>query len=296
MEISDILPADLTNLQAQGYTESDLSMLAKSEVQALLDVPADDAGERSNADHDAAAAEQDAAAKPAVAGNESKDAAAEPPEPVALVPQFKVDVPADAKEQIATLKGEEKAAFKRMMDGEIDADEYQVVRERTEAAADELKTKALTASIFEQANQQTAEQTAQAQWNAAETAAFNEFTAEGLDYRAKPALLAAYNHSLQALGKDPKNEKRDAPWFLAEAHRITKDALGIAPTAKKVDRDSRSVVDLSDLPPTLRSVPIAATGAVNSDEFAHMRNLEGLELERAHARLTNDQRDRWMAE
>lgn len=292
----DINETDLANLTAQGYTEQDLSMLAKSEIAALLDVPADDDSGTSSSDpHSGAADEQDAAAAAATAANaavEAEAAAANAP----FVPQYSAEVPADAKEQITALKTEESASFKKLMDGEIDADEYKLVKDRTEAAIDELKTKAMTASIFEQANAQAAEQNARAEWSKSESAAFNSFKAEGLDYKAKPALLAAYNTNLKALGADPKNENRDAPWFLAEAHRLTKDDLGFTPIAKKAPPTPRNGVDLSEMPPTLRSVPVAATGAVNADEFAHMRNLEGLELERAHARLTNDQRDRWMAE
>ena len=294
----DINETDLANLTAQGYTEQDLSMLAKSEIAALLDVPADDAGTSSTDPHADAAASQDAADIAAAAANAAveAEAAATKTANAPFVPQYSAEVPADAKEQITAFKTEESASFKKLMDGEIDADEYKLVKDRTEAAIDELKTKAMTASIFEQANAQAAEQNARAEWGRSESAAFNSFKAEGLDYKAKPALLAAYNTNLKALGADPKNENRDAPWFLAEAHRLTKDDLGFTVATKKAAPTPRNGVDPSDLPPTLRSVPVAATGAVNADEFAHMRNLEGLDLERAHARLTNDQRDRWMAE
>lgn len=287
----DINETDLATLNAQGYTEQDLSMLAKSEIASLLAVPADnDSGTSASDPHAAAAAEQEAAAA-AAPKVEVEQAPRE-----AFVPQYSAEVPTDAKEQIAALTTEERTAFKQLMDGELDADAYQEIRDRTEAAKDELKTKALTASIFEQANTQAAEQSARAEWSKAETQAFNSFKAEGLDYKGKPALLAAYNTNLKALGADPKNENRDAPWFLAEAHRLTKDDLGFAPAAKKGAPPSRSGVDPAELPPTLRSVPVAATGSVNADEFAHMRNLSGLALERAHAALSNDQRDRWMAE
>jgi hypothetical protein len=297
----DINETDLANLTAQGYTEQDLSMLAKSEIAALLDVPAEESGTSSTDPHADAAADQDAADVAAAAANAAVEAEAAAAAQTAqanapFVPQYSAEVPADAKEQITTLKNEESASFKKLMDGEIDADEYKLVKDRTEAAIDDLKTKAMAASIFEQANAQAAEQAARAEWSKAESAAFNSFKTEGLDYKGKPALLAAYNTNLRALGADPKNENRDAPWFLAEAHRLTKDDLGFTPAAKKVAPTPRNGVDPSEMPPTLRSVPVAATGAVNADEFAHMRNLEGLELERAHARLTNDQRDRWMAE
>ena len=300
MELANISQADMTALNAQGYTEQDLSMLAKSEVDALLAVPSDnDAGGNSASDpHGDAAAAQDAA-NVEVQGNASSEVA-ELPANAPFVPQYSAEVPEDAAEQIKALKAEERAAFKQLMDGEIDADAYQAIRDRVETDTDDLKTKALTASIFNQANAQAAEQNARAEWNRSEAQAFASFKAEGLDYKGKPALLAAYNTNLKALGVDPKNENRDAAWFLTEAHRITKADLGIVTTqatnTNKPAPTARNGVDLSELPPTLRNVPVAATGSVNADEFAHMRNLEGLELERAHARLTNEQRDRWMAE
>lgn len=302
MELADISQADMTALNAQGYTEQDLSMLAKSEVAALLAVPSDDSGSgNSSSDpHGDAAAAQDAANVHAQ-GTATNEVEELPPSSTQFVPQYSAEVPEDAADQIKALKAEERAAFKQLMDGEIDSDAYQSIRDRVETDTDDLKTKALTASIFNQANAQAAEQNARAEWNRSEAQAFKDFKAEGLDYKGKPALLAAYNTHLKALGADPKNENRDAPWFLAEAHRITKADLGFVTTppatnTNKPAPNARNGVDLSELPPTLRSVPVAATGSVNADEFAHMRNLDGIELERAHARLSNDQRDRWMAE
>ena len=295
MDIQDINAADMTALTAQGYTENDLAMLAKSEVNALLAVPVDGAsGTNSTDPHADAQAAQDAAN--ATTAVEADAAAAEAAANAPFIPNYSAEVPADAADQIKALKTEERAAFKQLMDGEIDADAYQAIRDRVETDSDTLKTQALTASIFQQANAQAQEQSARTEWNKSEAAAFNAFKSEGLDYKAKPALLAAYNTNLKTLGADPKNENRDAPWFLAEAHRLTKDDLGFTAATKKIAPTARNGVDLTELPPTLRSVPVAATGAVNADEFAHMRNLDGLELERAHARLTNDQRDRWMAE
>lgn len=287
MEVADITAEDMTALQAKGYTESDLGMLAPTEVQALL------APERSETDpHDEAAQRQDAApaAAPAVAAKED-DA---PPAAQPFVPQYKSEVPSDVNEQIAAAKATEEAAFQRLMDGEIDAETYMATKREVEAQVDDLRTKAITASVFEQANAQTAEQMARAEWTRAEAQSFTAFKAEGLDYKNNPALLAAYNVHLKALGTDEKNDRRDSAWFLTEAHRLTKESLGIAGFKPRTSTPS-SGVDIADLPPTLRNVPVAAVGATNGDEFAHMRNLDGLELERAHAALTDAQRDRYMA-
>lgn len=308
MELRDISESDLSNLTAQGYTNSDLAMLAPTEVQALLAYKDDSNSDNTVDLHEAAEREQIAAAAAAAAKapadsegasqGEGSNVVTETASDAPFVPQYTAEVPVDAEEKIKALKGEEAAAFKRLMDGEIDADEYQSVKTRVETETDTLKTQALTASIFEQANAQTTQQLAEAEWKRSENAAFNAFKAEGLDYKAKPALLAAYNTHLKTLGTDPKNENRDAPWFLTEAHRLTKEDLGIktVPGVKIDIPTPRQGVDISEIPPTLRSVPVAATGAVNVDEFAHLRNLDGIALERAHAKLTPEQRDRWMAE
>lgn len=297
----DLSTDDMATLNAQGYTKSDLSMLAKQEVDALLAYKEDGEGGSDSSDpHADAAAAQDAAADTAPAkadATEANDEAESDDTDAPFVPQYSAEVPADAADQIKALKVEEKAAFKQLMDGEIDPDAYSAIKDRVESAVDDLKTKALTASIFQQATAQSAEQAARTEWTRAESQAFNGFKAEGLDYKGKPSLLAAYNTNLKALGADPKNENRDAPWFLAEAHRLTKEDLGFKPAAPaKAATSTPNRVDAREIPPTLRSVPVAATGAVNADEFAHMRNLEGLALEKAHAKLSNEQRDRWMAE
>lgn len=304
MDIASIKEEDMTNLTSQGYTAADISMLGETEVKALLQP--ERTGYAEDDPHEADAADQDAAAAAAAAASATPAAAAEDPpadpvatlpaDPVGLAVQFTADVPADAEDQLKALKTEEREAFKRLMDGEIDSDDYQAVRDRVEGEVDTLKTKMMQASIFQQANTQAAEQAAKNEWTRAETAAFDGFKAEGLDYKAKPALLAAYNTNLKALGADPKNERRDASWFLTEAHRLTKEDLGVVTKPKIPVVPGKEKVDFANLPPTLRSVPVAATGAIASDEFAHMRNLTGTALEKAHAALTEAQRDRYMAE
>lgn len=315
MNVADINETDLATLTAQGYTKDDLGMLAESEVKALL-------APESNHDevdpHERAAEEQDATAQAAAAaaaaagaqGNDTAPAAGNDTQPGVVesdstldddstfVPQFKAEVPADAAAQIAAEKAKDAEAFGKLMDGVIDAAEYQKIKAETEARVDELKTAALQADIFNKANEQFAAQAAEREWKRAEAAQMNAFKAEGLDYRAKPGLLAAFNVHLKALGADQKNERRDAAWFLSEAHKLTKAELGITTAAKPTPTPSNTPrgVDPNDIPPTLRGVPAAGSNAVQTDEFAHMRNLSGVAYEKAFAGLTEAQRDRFMAE
>ena len=290
MNILDINEADLAALKSDGYTEFDLSQLAASEVQNLLP-QADDAGD-----------DEVQTVTPAPAAAAVVEEEVEQVESDTFIPQYSAEVPTDAAAQIKALKTEERTAFKQLMDGEIDSEEYSAIRDRTETETDDLKTKALTASIFQQANAQAAEQAAKKDWDKAEKSLFEVFKAEGLAYKDKPSLLAAYNTNLRALGSDPKNDNRDAAWFLSEAHKLTKADLGFVAQTNTAANSKKRInerVDVSELPPILRSVPASATGAVNSDEFASLRHLmetDAIGFERAVARLSNDQRDRWMEE
>ena len=332
MNVADINETDLATLTAQGYTKEDLGMLADTEVKALLapesnhdevdphDRAAEQQDEAAQAAAEAAAAEAAAAEAAAAAaaaaagaqGNDTAQAAGNDTTPGAVdsestldddttfVPQFRAEVPADAAAQIAAEKAKDAEAFGKLMDGLIDAAEYQKVKAATEARVDELRTAALQADIFNKANEQFAAQAAEREWKRAEAAQMNAFKAEGLDYRAKPGLLAAFNVHLKALGADTKNERRDAAWFLTEAHKLTKAELGITTAApakpNPTPNNTPRGVDPNDIPPTLRGVPAAGNNAVQTDEFAHMRNLSGVAYEKAFAGLTEAQRDRFMAE
>lgn len=314
MLLDTIQEADLTTLKAAGYTEDDLRHLADTEVQALLEGSRDEAAGAADAADDAAAdaaaaggaaddKADEAAAAAADAGKASEQAPSDNARP--FVPQYTAQVPDGSVDKIKGLKDEERAAFKRLMDGEIDADEYQTIRDRTEAEADDLKATVMKARIFKDVNEQNQAQQAEREWKTAQDSSMAQFKGEGIDYMGKPALLAAYNTHLKALAADQKNENRDAQWFLTEAHKLTKADLGIgAATAGGGNSGAGArnaptkVVDDAEIPPSLRGVPASATSAVNTDEFAHLRALmdgDPIEFERAVARLTDAQRDRWMA-
>lgn len=289
MQVSDISEADLTALKGQGYTEGDLEMLAESEVKSLL------TPERSEVDdpHEAAARSQDdeqaSAPAPAAPAAAPAPAPAQAADPV----RYDVKVPDDADDKIKTLRGEDKAAFQRLMDGEIDAEEYQAVKDRVDGEIDKVREQVLTAKVLQTANAQSEEQAAQREWKTAEARAMADFKGEGLDYMSKPALLAAYNTHLKALATDPKNSERDADWFLRGAHAAMKADLGIT-TRQKSGDPAAARVDNVEIPPTLRGVPPAAVSEIGSNEFVHLDNLNGVDLERAVAAMSDAQRDRWL--
>lgn len=241
------------------------------------------------ADEGAAAAT--AAPAPAAAADED---AGPPPAPAPFVPQYTAEAPADADTKLAALKSEHDKAFADLMAGVIEPEAYQEIKDRTDAERDQIKTAVLKAQVFAEANEQAQQQLAQQEWARAEKAAMDAFKAEGLDYRAKPALLAAYNVHLRALGNDAANADKDAAWFLAEANRRTRADLGMPAAPTRRNTPAAPAVDLSQMPPTLRNAPPAIDPATGGDEFAHMANLTGIEAERAFARLTPEQQERYL--
>ena len=243
--------------------------------------------------------EDTTAAAPSPAGDDtdedesSGNAAAEPPAagpapaPEPAPAPFVPEVPADAKERLDAIKAEHDAAFDKLIEGTLEPSEYRAIKDRTEAEADALKEQMLAARIFTQ----QAEANARNEWQRAQVATMAEAKAEGLDYAAKPALMAAYNVHLKALGANPANEDKNAAWFLTEAHRLTKEDLGIKTRPRS---DPRRGTDLSAVPPTLRNTPAAADPNIAGDEFAHLGNLEGVALEKAVAKMTPEQQERWL--
>lgn len=253
-------------------------------------------------DHRPKAADQSAAAPPETqAATAPVEEADEPTTaPAAFVPQYSAEVPADAAQQIAALKAEERAAFAKLMDGEsdMDTDIYAAIRERTDAAIDALKVKVLTASIFQQANEQAQEQRDREEWEATKVQVFEKFKEDGLDYSdpKRPGLMAAYNHHLKALGSDPANERKTGEWFLKEADRLTREDLGIKPTAAAPAAPAKPArgVDRSAIPPTLSRVPPSADSAISGDEFSHLGSLDGAALEKAIAKMSPEELDRYL--
>jgi len=220
--------------------------------------------------------------------------------PAAFVPQYSAEVPADAAQQIEALRAKERAAFKQLMAGESDMDEdaYEAIRGPIEQQIDDLKAKMLTASIFKQATEQAQAQRAREEWEAAKVQAFEKFKADGLDYAdpKRPGLMAAYNHHLKALGSNPANEDKSGAWFLKEADRLTREDLGIKPAAAPAApaKPARGV-DRSAIPPTLSRVPPSADSAISGDEFSHLSSLDGAALEKAIAKMSPEELDRYLA-
>lgn len=109
--------------------------------------------------------------------------------------------------------------------------------------------------------------------------------------------MAAYNHHLKALGSNPANEDKTGIWFLKEADRLTREDLGIKPVAAAPAAPAKPArgVDRSAIPPTLSRVPPSADSAISGDEFSHLGSLDGAALEKAIAKMSPEELDRYLA-
>ena len=290
----------------QGMSPEEIALTAELDGEGLPPEAASEAANRealqrpSDTDDDTDTDDGDAPAAPAApvpaapapAAPASVEAITADDDTAEIAAPYEVDVPADADKQIKALADEKAIAFTSLMDGDMTAEAYRAIEERTNTGIKAIETKLITATVLQEANQQQAA----SEWKRAQAAEFTAFKGDGLDYQGKPSLLAAYNVNLKTLAAVPENENKSARWFLREAHRLTKADLGVtsARAAAPAPAPAARGVDRSQIPPTLARTPPAVDPTVAGDEFAHMGNLTGAAAERAYANMTPEQQERYL--
>ncbi|MDR0215552.1 MAG: hypothetical protein LBJ15_16340 [Comamonas sp.] len=238
----------------------------------------------------AAAAEETAAAPSAEAEQEAA--------PAALLPVS----PSDADEQRKALRAEKSQALQQLLDGEIDQEAYQEVESRVQDQLDNLAR----AAAVDMARTQLQQDTMIQEYGQHLGAAQKELKAAGIDLGGEAG--AQFDRAIRLFAQEAAERglsdavgnmaaSRDA---LAEAKALVLRRFGKAPTPAAATPEKPAAparkpapADRSALPPTLASVPAAADAAVGG-EFAHLDGLEGSALEKALARLTPEQADRYL--
>lgn len=249
----------------------------------------------------------------AAAGAKEEGAAddgAAAPAPAAIQPVS----PADADEQRKTLRAEKATALQQLLDGEIDQEAYQEVESRVQDKLDDLAR----AAAVDMARTQMQQDAMMQEYGQHLGAARKELKAAGIDLDGEAG--AQFDRAIRLFAQDAIDRgltdaagnmaaSRDA---LAEAQALMLRRFGksaaaapaaapaaaapgaapaAAPTAPPVRKPAAA--DRSALPPTLAGVPAAADASVGS-EFAHLDGLEGTALEKALARMTPDQQERYL--
>lgn len=220
--------------------------------------------------------------------------------------------PADADEQRKTLRAEKATALQQLLDGEIDQEAYQEVESRVQDKLDDLAR----AAAVDMARNQMQQDAMMQEYGQHLGAARKELKAAGIDLEGEAG--AQFDRAIRLFAQDAIDRgltdamgnmaaSRDA---LAEAQALMLRRFGksaaaapsapaaapgaapaAAPTAPPVRKPAAA--DRSALPPTLAGVPAAADASVGN-EFAHLDGLEGTALEKALARMTPDQQERYL--
>lgn len=306
------------------FSEEDLAGLSEAEREALRDLAEDDqdlqapAGEsgEAGAATAAAAADEDESAAAAVADKPAEGAAPDPNEAAAGADDDEADAPApaamqpvspaDANEQRTALRAEKATALQQLLDGEIDQEAYQEVESRVQDKLDDLAR----AAAVDMARTQMQQDAMFTEYHQHLGAAQKELKAAGIDLDGEAG--AQFDRAVRLFAQDAADRgltdtlgnmaaSRDA---LAEAQALMLRRFGkstaaapaaapaaAAPAAPPVRKPAAA--DRSALPPTLAGVPAAADASVGN-EFAHLDGLEGTALEKALARMTPDQQERYL--
>jgi hypothetical protein len=218
--------------------------------------------------------------------------------------------PDNIEEQRKALRIERTEALQKMLDGEMTREDFQAMDERVSSGLDQL----VRAEATDAARQQIRMDSMLGDYGKGLRSSRAQLKAAGLD---SEAVSGEFDRALRMFAKEAHdrglednpgalNASRDA---LAEAvayvlrrHGKATAAASPAPLpapvaapvpATPTPKRDTSPVDRSTLPPTLAGVPVAADASISS-EFAHLEGLDAIELERAVARMTPEQQERWV--
>lgn len=236
------------------------------EAEADADQPATEAEAQAAAD---AEAEQ---------GAEAAQAEPEPeqPEPVAL-PAYKAELPADHKAQRTELLQSKADAMRKLMDGEMTAEEFATEEMRVTEALEDLAAARIRAETLQEANAQS-----QQVYQARTIQRLIAKTKAEVDYATDTAAQQQFDTSLRVLAAQHDNADRDFADLAEDAHKMVKAMRGIAQAAKPPAADRKPA---GDVPVTLRSLPSASTPNTGG-VLEQIARLKGPAYEAAYAKLT----------
>lgn len=299
----------------QDTTDNDeLSGLTEDERAQLAELDDADAGhgEATGAldDGDTGGAQGDATgAADSTAGDGGTAADDEPTATTARVePLYQAQAGDNLDQQLKDLAQARRDARRKYEEGELSEDDYDAELDRIEQERDKVNSARIRAEVS--ADMTT--QQLQREYRKTLDGFFADIKKAGFDYKsdANKGALQHLDKTIKALSQTADGEEGPELWreILGNAHMVTAAKFKI-PTQKasgddggkdgktsKATEVARSrTPDLSKVPPTVGRGPSAGTPSVNSDEFSHLDGLSGIALERAVARLTPDQQERWEA-
>ncbi|CAN7469764.1 hypothetical protein LJR175_003140 [Variovorax sp. LjRoot175] len=216
--------------------------------------------------------------------------------------------PADIDDQRKALRAEKAEAMQKLLDGETTQAEYQAVEDRVQDKLDAL----LRAEASDQAAVSIDRAGMMRDYNADLRDTQKELKAAGLDCKGDEKLKSEFDRAVRLFAQEAEEDGlSDAPGNLAASKRALDEAKALmlrrhgkaaaaapapAPAATTTTKapGPRPAPDRSKLPPTLAAVPVAGDARITS-EFAHLEGItDRAEMERALAKLTPEQQERYL--
>jgi len=224
------------------------------------------------------------------AGQDNEQISDEPQRLPEVAAEYKAEVPQDYKDKRSELMKAKAEAMKKLMDGEIDANEFAAEDARIADALEELTAQRIRAETLIEANQQAM---AIQQQKALQRLIAQ--TKDQIDYMADQKAQKQFDTAMRAIVADPDNAGREYGDLIQEAHRVVCALRGVPLT--KGEQVARAVETaatqrrVKEAPPvTLRNIPAASTPNANGDILEQMGRLSGPAYEEAFNRLTPAQR------
>ena len=241
---------------------------------AAADAGADTAGAAAQADTDPEQGAEDAPTAEAAQPDPEPEPAQ--PEPAAL-PAYKAELPADHKAQRTELLQAKADAMRKLMDGEMTAEEFATEEMRVTEALEDLAAARIRAETLQEANAQS-----QQAYQARTIQRLIAKTKAEVDYAADATAQKQFDTSLQVLAAQPDNAGKDFADLIEDAHKMVKAMRGVQTPAKAPAADRKPA---GDVPVTLRSLPSASTPNTGG-VIEQIARLKGPAYEAAYAKLT----------
>lgn len=301
-QLSSVLSdAEMAALEEAGLSDEELaSMSLEGEAPDDDDdeAPADEAADDDGADDDDNTSDDgDSAGAADDAGDD--DAAPDPePEPKQFRPSYKADLPEGFEAKRKEVEDARAALETKYRDGDLSFDEFRAEERKLQVREAEMDRAALKAEMAREMNEQSAKQ----EWEWTIKRFFRDTKrAEGVDYE-DAKLNKSLDVFIRALAADTENADRDADWFLAEAHKMVRIKHGLSAPEQKAGDKAATVREAADArKPKREAIPKTLADVAGGDgpgdiagEFAHLDKLTGIAFERAFARMSEDQRARYL--
>lgn len=246
-----------------------------------------------------------AGAADSTAGDGSTGAGDEQVTPTRVEPIYQAQGSENLDQQLKDLALARRDARRKYEEGELSEDQYDAELDRIEQERDKVNSARIRAEVS--ADMTT--QQLQREYRKTLDGFFADVKKAGFDYKAdaNKGALQHLDKAIKALSQTAEGDEGPDLWreILSNAHLVTAAKFKIptqkagsddtGKTSKAAEVARSRTPDLSKVPPTVGRGPSAGTPSVNSDEFSHLDGLSGIALERAVARLTPDQQERWEA-